>query len=80
MPTPVIVYSKPACVQCTATYRALDRAGIAYEVIDVTADPAALAACVAIGYRAAPVVVAGDESWSGFDPDRIAALARRIAA
>ena len=24
----VTVYSKPACVQCTATYRALDRIGV----------------------------------------------------
>lgn len=28
-----------------------------------------------LGYQAAPVVVAGDEHWSGFQPDRIAALA-----
>ena len=34
----VTVYSKPACVQCTATYRALDAQGIQYEIFDVTAD------------------------------------------
>ena len=34
--SPVTVYSKPACVQCDATYRALDKHGIAYDVVDLT--------------------------------------------
>ena len=38
----VTVYTKPACVQCNATYRALDKKGIAYEVVDMSQDPAAL--------------------------------------
>ncbi len=29
----IIVYSKPACVQCHATTRALDRKGLDYQVI-----------------------------------------------
>ena len=33
----VTVYSKPACVQCNATYKALDKQGIAYETVDITA-------------------------------------------
>ena len=33
----VIVYSKPACVQCAATTRALDAKGIGYELVDLTA-------------------------------------------
>ena len=32
----VTVYSKPACVQCTATYRALDRIGVPYEIVDIS--------------------------------------------
>ncbi len=39
---PVTVYSKPTCVQCDATYRALDKHGIAYDVVDLTQDPTAL--------------------------------------
>ncbi len=38
----LIVYSKPSCVQCTATYRALDAKGIEYTVVDLTTNPAAL--------------------------------------
>ncbi|CAM3284021.1 hypothetical protein WIMU106979_24600 [Williamsia muralis] len=36
--TAITVYTKPACVQCNAIYRALDKAGVAYEVVDITAD------------------------------------------
>lgn len=69
------IYSKPACVQCTATYRALDKQGLAYTVIDITAESGAQQEVEALGYRQLPVVVAGDDHWSGFRPDRIQALA-----
>jgi glutaredoxin len=35
----VTVYSKPNCVQCTGTYRAMDKLGVQYDVIDITTDP-----------------------------------------
>ena len=71
----VTVYSKPACVQCTATTRALNSRGIGYTVIDLTEDAEAMERVQAMGYRQAPVVVAGSEHWAGFRPDRIATLA-----
>ena len=71
----VTVYSKPACVQCTATYRALDQKGIGYTVIDLSEDAAAMERVSALGYRQVPVVVAGSDHWAGFRPDRIASLA-----
>ncbi|MBE3638574.1 glutaredoxin-like protein NrdH [Mangrovicoccus algicola] len=71
----VTVYSKPACVQCTATTRALDAKGIAYAVVDLTEDAAALERVTGLGYRQAPVVIAGEDHWSGFRPDRIGQLA-----
>lgn len=70
----ITVYSKPSCVQCDATYRALDRRGAEYTVVDITEDAAALEMVRGLGYLQAPVVVAGDAHWSGFRPDRIAAL------
>lgn len=76
----ITVYTKPACVQCNATYKALDRQGIAYRVVDISVDTEARDYVMALGYLQAPVVVAGDEHWSGFRPDRIAALAGAIAA
>lgn len=71
----ITVYSKPSCVQCTATYRALDKQGIAYSIVDLTQDPAALDMVRSLGYQQAPVVVAGDDHWSGYRPDRIKAAA-----
>ncbi|HEY0122965.1 MAG TPA: glutaredoxin-like protein NrdH [Rhizobium sp.] len=71
----IIVYSKPACVQCTATTRALDRQGLDYRVVDISTDDAALATVESLGYRQVPVVVAGDAHWAGFRPDMIGTLA-----
>ena len=73
----VTVYSKPACVQCDATYRALDKKGIEYTVVGISADVDALERVRALGYLQAPVVVAGEQSWAGFRPDQITALANR---
>lgn len=75
----VTVYTKPACVQCTATYRALDSKGIDYEVKDLSQDPAALELVKALGYLQAPVVVTDEDHWSGFQPDKIDELANRLA-
>lgn len=71
----VTVYSKPACVQCTATTRAMDAKGIAYTIVDLTKDADALAYVTQMGYRQAPVVVAGDTHWAGFQPSLINAIA-----
>lgn len=71
----ITVYSKPACVQCTATTRALDRKGLDYTVVDISADAAAYARVEEMGYRQVPVVVAGDTHWAGFRPDMIGSLA-----
>ena len=71
----VTVYTKPACVQCNATYKALDKQGIAYQKVDITEDRDARDYVMALGYLQAPVVVFGGEHWSGYRPDRIKALA-----
>lgn len=70
----ITVYSKPACVQCTATTRALDAKGIAYHIVDLTEDDAAMEMVTSLGYRQAPVVVAGEAHWAGFRPDMIGLL------
>ena len=70
----VTVYSKPACVQCTATTRALDAKGIAYKLVDLSEDAAALAQVTELGYRQAPVVIAVTMHWAGFRPDMIGRL------
>jgi glutaredoxin-like protein NrdH len=71
----ITVYTKPACVQCNATYKALDKQGLAYEIVDITEVAEARDYVMALGYLQAPVVVAGGEHWSGFRPDRIQDIA-----
>ncbi|WP_282820283.1 glutaredoxin-like protein NrdH [Curtobacterium flaccumfaciens] len=75
----VTVYTKPSCVQCTATYRALDNKGIEYEVHDVSTDEAALEHVKSLGYMQAPVVVTDAAHWSGFRPAKIAPLSAELA-
>lgn len=77
---PVTVYTKPACVQCNATYKALDKQGVAYDVVDITEVPEARDYVMALGYLQAPVVVTGGEHWSGFRPDRIKLLSGAAVA
>lgn len=83
-PMAITVYSKPLCVQCDATKRALNKAGLDYDVIDITEDADALATVKALGYVQAPVVVTDREHWSGFRPEKLKALAgtraRTVAA
>ncbi|BBZ48844.1 redoxin NrdH [Mycobacterium heidelbergense] len=74
----ITVYTKPACVQCSATFKALDRQGLPYEKVDISLDPESRDYVMALGYLQAPVVVAGNDHWSGFRPDRIKALAGAV--
>lgn len=70
----IVVYSKPACTQCDSTYLYLKRLGLEYDTIDITEDSKAAEYVVSLGYQSAPVVVAGDEHWSGFRMERLRAL------
>lgn len=69
----ITVYTKPRCVQCTATYRALDGAGIPYNTVDISQDVEALNRLKELGFQQAPVVETETPigNWSGFQPDKI---------
>ena len=71
----VKIYTLPACVQCDSTKRLLTKNEIPYEEVDLSKDPEALAKVREMGYTAAPVVVAGEDHWSGFRPDKLSNLA-----
>lgn len=70
----ITVYTKPGCVQCNATFRALDKAGADYSSTDVTQDSAALDHIKQLGHMQAPVVETSTDHWSGFRPDKISEL------
>jgi glutaredoxin-like protein NrdH len=71
----VTVYTKNNCVQCDATKRHLDKLSIPYETININDNPEALDNLISLGYRSAPVVVADNDSWAGYMPDKIDKLA-----
>lgn len=75
----VTVYTKPGCVQCNATYRALDKKGIAYNSVDISIDEDALNRLRAMGHQQAPVVETPTDNWTGFRPDKIEELAQQLA-
>lgn len=70
----VQVYGKPQCVQCEYTKKRLDAADIPYEYHDITAEPEAMKVVEQTGKLQLPLVIAGDQTWHGLSPDRIAAL------
>jgi glutaredoxin-like protein NrdH len=74
----ITVYMKPQCVQCNATYRALDAAGIEYETVDLTVNANTLEKVKALGYLQAPVVITDNDHWSGFRPDKLEELKNRL--
>lgn len=79
MSTTITIYTKPSCVQCNATYRALDAKGIDYKVVDLSEDTAALELVKSLGYLQAPVVITDEAHWAGFRPDLIDQLAAERA-
>jgi glutaredoxin-like protein NrdH len=73
----ITVYTKPSCVQCVATYRALDKTGVTFEIVDISQDAAARDYVMALGYLQAPVVfVDEDTHWSGYRPEKLKTLAQ----
>ncbi|MCK0441115.1 glutaredoxin-like protein NrdH [Gordonia alkaliphila] len=76
----ITVFSRPHCVQCDSTYRALKKLGLDYQVVNLAEDAVARDTLAELGFSTVPVVVAGTESWAGFRPERIKALARQKIA
>ncbi|MDW8846999.1 glutaredoxin-like protein NrdH [Erwinia sp. MMLR14_017] len=75
----IIIYTKNNCVQCNATKNAMDKQGLAYQLINLDQEPGETETLKSLGYRQLPVVMAAEDHWSGFRPDKISAL-RQLAA
>jgi len=72
----VVVYSNPNCVQCEQTKRFLTLKRIEFEAKMIQDSPEIMPLIQEKGYASAPVVVAGDESWSGFRLEKLNALVK----
>ena len=85
LPTVVTVYSKPDCVQCTATKRYLMTNHIPFEEKDAL-EEGNNEAIKYLGYMSAPVVVVAkngpgsEEHWYGFNKAKLESIKEPSAA
>lgn len=70
----ITVYSLPSCVQCESTKRYLTKNGVEFSEVDLAEDAASMEFVKSLGYSSAPVVVTGDDNWSGFRMDKLAQI------
>ena len=74
----VTVYTTPTCPQCEMTKKVLTKGEVEFNVVDLSTNPEAMTYVKEeLGYAAAPVVVAGEQHWSGF---RLGALQTLVSA
>jgi len=73
--TKVTVYSKPDCMQCNFTKKWLKERNIPYTELNIKEDEEALLKVKEMGFQSVPVIVTEDDSWYGFQPDKLAELA-----
>lgn len=73
--TTVAVWSKPACVQCTAVKRAFTKAGVDFVELNLPDYPVMIERFKAVNLTSAPVVIAtGHKPFAGYQPDAVAAI------
>ena len=65
------IYTLPNCVQCDSTKRLMDSLNIDYEVVDLSSDEESYKMILNMGYKQAPIVISGDQHWSGFRMEKI---------
>lgn len=70
----IVVYSKNNCPACVNTKSMLNTLGIEYEERNIQEDDSNFDEVISLGYQQVPVVVNGDESWSGHQPSKLMAL------
>lgn len=77
-PTPdtptLTIYTTPNCPSCRLTRQALDRAGLTYEVVDLSERPDLVVQLRSEGLLQAPILDDGTARSAGFRPDRIRAI------
>jgi glutaredoxin-like protein NrdH len=53
----------------------MDKLKIEYTTVDISVDAEAFDLVISKGFKSAPVVITDNDSWSGFNPDKISELA-----
>jgi len=73
----IIVYTNPNCSQCEMTKRHLSVNDIKFEVKNVVDSPEIIPLIQEKEYKTAPIVVTDDDSWSGYNLNKLNALVEK---
>lgn len=73
--TELTVYSTPTCSPCKQVKKYMERNDIPFTYKDITTDAQAYEEFNAMGFQRTPVISNGSDSFVGFNPMRIKALA-----
>lgn len=73
----ITVYTMPNCVQCEQSKRYLDTKQVEYSVVDISENSEAYEFVTSLGYKSAPIIVAGNDHWSGFRLERLNGIVDR---
>lgn len=74
----VTVWTTQSCVQCEQTKKQMTKLGIRYDEMALENHPERLEDFKAKGFLAAPIIQAGDSTWTGFRLDKIKGLANKL--
>ena len=67
----IILYSKPNCSACKRTKLLLQALDVSYEERDVLENESYMTEAKATGLSAMPIILAGEEILSGFQPAKL---------
>lgn len=70
------VFTRQGCPQCERTKNLMKAKGIEFNVVDITDDEKMTEALKRQGHRQLPVVATETDTWSGFNPQKIAEVAK----
>lgn len=70
----VKIYSRDDCMSCRLTKKALEKAGVKFEVIDLDTHPEVIELLRAKGLQSLPVVESRGEAIAGYRPDKLRQL------
>ncbi|RPA65049.1 glutaredoxin-like protein NrdH [Aerococcus agrisoli] len=69
-----IIYSKNDCMQCNFTKKYLSERGIEFIEKNVEENEQYREEVKGMGYKSVPVIITANETWTGFQPDKLAKL------
>ena len=70
----ITVFSRPDCNPCAKVKTWLNNKNVEFNEVDVTEDVDGLNTIKSLGYSSVPVILSGDDHWSGIDLEKMKGL------